>query len=465
MSLKRTFLFIVTIVLLSLLAACEGGPAVEDAGVVGQEQPTAVAEPVASPMLPPPAVTENGEEDAPEAPTMPVAEEAATSEQASSEQEGIEEASGEAAVVEAEPSRPRPTFPWPADRFGYGVQIHGAATMGDPMATMDAVSDQLGLNWVKIQIEWHEVYPQPDESHWYLYDATVNAARQHGLNLMVSVVGAPAWTRASGTQNGPPDDYGDFAAFLDELLTRYDGRIHAVEVWNEANLDREWSTTAGISPEDYVRFLALANDTIEAHDPNIIVITAGPSPTGSGNWIAWADDYEWLQRALAAGMTEHADCVGVHHNGYNLPPDVTYDEAHAFAEAATARFRGPYDNPHRSWSFKTTLDWYAASVEASDPSLPLCVTEFGWPSGEGLEQVRPGFEYAYDVTLAEQAEYIVRAFNQMRESGDVWLAFLHNFDFGNRAEPIHETVLYSVIDRQGAPRPAFYAISQMEKAP
>ena len=44
--------------------------------------------------------------------------------------------------------------PWPADQFGYGIQIHGNATVGDPAATMQAVRDQLGLSWVKMQVQW-----------------------------------------------------------------------------------------------------------------------------------------------------------------------------------------------------------------------------------------------------------------------------------------------------------------------
>src|SRR5690606_34286054 len=43
-------------------------------------------------------------------------------------------------------------FPWPEDRFGYGIQIHGNATVGDPVATMDAVANQLGLDWIKVQV-------------------------------------------------------------------------------------------------------------------------------------------------------------------------------------------------------------------------------------------------------------------------------------------------------------------------
>jgi hypothetical protein len=353
---------------------------------------------------------------------------------------------------------------WPTEDFGYGIQIHGDATIGDPVATMQIVRDQLGLDWVKMQVHWWRVHPTPDAEQWLFYDGVVDEAAAHDLRVMVSVVGAPEWTRALGTRNGPPDDFNLYAEFLTELLHRYAGQIQAVEVWNEQNLAREWTTTNGISPEDYVNFLKLSYQTIKGIDSNIVVISGALSPTGPGDWIDHADDFEYMDRALAAGMLSYADCVGAHHNGYNIGPDVTMEEAGDTAEAETAFFRGPFDNPYHLWSFKTTLDTYAAKVQAIDPNKRLCVTEFGWASSEGYDEYPELFDFALDNTLQEQSEFIVQAFQQMRNSGEVWLAFVFNLDYGNKGRgPKDDTVPFSIIDTQGAPRPAFSAIAAMEK--
>ena len=185
------------------------------------------------------------------------------------------------------------------------------------------------------------------------------------------------------------------------------------------------------------------------------------------------DDFIYLDNAIAAGMLNYADCVGVHHNGYNVPPDAGVEDLLSLPEAQTAQFRGPFGppfdeagNPHHSWSFKTTLDTYAEKVQAVNPDMELCVTEFGWASSAGYDQVPEGFEYARDNTLEEQANYIVQAFRQMHDSGNVWLAFLFNFDFGNKGSgPTDDTVPYSLVDLQGIPRPAFGAVADMEKIP
>jgi hypothetical protein len=66
--------------------------------------------------------------------------------------------------------------------------------------------------------------------------------------------------------------------------------------------------------------------------------------------------------------------------------------------------------------------------------------------------------------LEEQAQYIVQAFQQMHDSGNVWLAFLFNFDFGNKGDgPTDDPVPYSLINTEGVPRPAFEALASMEK--
>lgn len=436
---KRFLLFSTMILLIVLLVACGES---EEVSPVTEPMPEATIEeqvpPTAEPTLPPPVIS-----------------------------------MGEQEVTEAQPKQPEaqpevlgPVVPWPADAFGYGAQIHGNASVGNAAETMDSMYHQLNLDWVKMQLKWPVIHPSPDAGQWFFYDSVIEEANKNGLNLMVSIVGAPEWTRAQGGENGPPDDYSYFMAFLDELLTRHPGRIQAIEVWNEQNLDREWTSPNNISPEDYVTFLQQAYETIKAHDPNIIVISGALSPTGSGDWVGWADDFEYLDRALAAGMLNYADCVGAHHNGYNIPPDVTAEAASSHPKAQTAVFRGPFDNPHHSWSFKTTLDTYAQKVQAVDPNKKLCVTEFGWATVEGYDAYPPGFEFAQDNTLQEQADYIVQAYQQMHDSGNVWLAFLFNYDFGNKGGgATDDPVPYSILDINGIPRPAFGAVSAMEKTP
>ncbi len=241
MQVQRKLTLLLITALLFILAACGGEEAApEPTAPAGDQLPAATetAEPVLE-VLPPPVV----ESEILPTPTLAPPTEGETT--AETEDAAVPEISG----------------PFPADEFGYGIQIHGNATVGNPADTMSAIHDQLGMNWVKAQIQWWLVEPdQEGERQWFFYDAVIDEAHNKGLRLMLSVVGAPEWTRAAGGENGPPDDYNEYARFLSDLIDRHPGKIDAIEVWNEQNLDREWTSANGISPEDYVRFYSTYRD-------------------------------------------------------------------------------------------------------------------------------------------------------------------------------------------------------------
>jgi hypothetical protein len=237
-------------------------------------------------------------------------------------------------------------------------------------------------------------------------------------------------------------------------------------VWNEQNLAREWDTAEGVNAEQYVEMLRLSYQAIKSRDPNIIVISGALSPVGftgtdanNPSRITVVNDREYLQAMVAGGFLSYCDCVGTHHNGYNIPPDVRWDDPYVDDSAI---FRGFWDNPDISWTFRSTLEFYNDTVSSMKP---LCVTEFGWASSEGQGGFPPGFEFAQDNTLQEQADFIVQGYQLMREWGFVRLAFLWNLDFAQKggANPQDPNAPYSILSFTGAARPAYGAIGEMEK--
>ena len=447
MRLKLTLLLAVL-----LLAAC-GSP---EPPVEEQAAATATPPPVPTNTEPPPPPTE--------APTLPPPPTIAVESDDEVTTDGDASAEPAEETVELVEGEMLALTPWPRDQFGYGAQSH--AVIGDPAYSTEVVKNQLGLDWMKVQMRWADVQRAPDTTDWYIWDIIMEEAVKRDLYVMLSIVTSPEWSRADMDRHGPPDDPTLYYNFVTEVLNRYKGRVHAVEVWNEQNLDREWRTDQGVAPAGYVDFLAGASDAIKAVDENIIVISGALAPTGfhDPDKIIAMNDLIWYDEALTLGILDHVDCVGVHHNGYNLPPDVEFDEVQTLGSAEAFTFQGPWANPHESWSFATTLRLMAEKTQAVNPDMKLCVTEFGWASAEGYDEAPTGFEWVFDNSLEEQATYIVDAFQIMEQSGDVMLAFLFNFDFGNKGQgPTDDPVPYSIIDTQGIPRPAFGAVAGMEK--
>jgi len=251
---------------------------------------------------------------------------------------------------------------------------------------------------------------------------------------------------------------GVFANFLTTLLYRYPGQVHAIEVWNEMNIDREWASVYGLSAERYVQLLQAAYGAIKAVDPGIIVISGALSPTGVNDGVGAYDDFVYMDMLIQAGLLQTTDCVGAHHNGYNIGPNVPWNNV---PNDPTATFRGPFDNPHHSWSFYSTLNGYAQRIQQAGSDKKLCITEFGWPVTEDLNGFPVGFEFANDNSLAEQAQYFDEAIQLMQDWGFVWLAFVWNLNYGPQAgwDASNDNVPYSLLRPEWHPAPAYDVIS------
>ncbi len=359
--------------------------------------------------------------------------------------------------------------PLPVDvtRFEVGIQVEESPDF-NPVNQDNwyrSVAADLSLRWVKQQVRWEQLQPQPGEINWRLLDFVMQSARKFDIKMLLSIVAAPDWAREPAVvldRHGPPAEPQTYADFVAAILKRYPSQIHAIEVWNEQNLDREWTSAHGLSAVKYVELLRVAYETIKALEPGIIVVSGALSPTGLDDGLSAVDDFKYLERQIEAGALDWADCVGARHNGYNISPDYRYLD---IPDDPTAIFRGPFTNRHHSWSFRSTLEGYAQRIRAAGRDTKLCVTEFGWPSSEDLGGARPGFEFALDNTLVEQAEWLSKAMSHMEAWGFVWLAFVWNFNFAPQAgyDIDNDSVPYSLIGPDFSFRPAYDSIKAWQQ--
>ena len=356
------------------------------------------------------------------------------------------------------PQQAAPPAPAPSSGavgFGYGVQAHMIHNGQAPQCM--ALIKGMGFNWVKQQIEWKLFEPSKGNYVWGPIDEVVNAANAAGINVLLSVVKAPAWARPAGADlsvEGPPANPQDFADFLGAMAAHFRGRVRAYEVWNEQNLHYEWGNQP-IDPAAYMALLKPAYAAIKANDPNALVISGALTPTGAP--APWAmDDFLYLEGMYQNGLRNYCDGVGAHPSGYNVPPDadwrtVTDDKA---------IFRGPFDNRHHSWSFRATMEGYRnIMVKYGDANKRIWPTEFGWASSPTPVV---NYEYAADNTLEEQAQWTVRAYQMMKAWGWVGPAFLWNLNFKVVA-PGSEQAQWGIVDEAWNPLPVYQALAAMPK--
>lgn len=356
---------------------------------------------------------------------------------------------GGLAVVKVAPPPKRAAAPAPAavsrgptpGFFGYGIQIDPWGNRGEAIEKVKA----LGFSWVKFQLPWKDFEGGgPGQRNWP--DDIVDALSSQGIQILVSIVKSPNWARPGGTDlgvEGPPADPGTYASFVGEFAGRYCGRVQAIEVWNEQNLHYEWGNET-LSAARYMQLLKAAYGAIKANCGSMIVVSGAPTPTGA-NPPAAIRDTTYLEQMYQAGLRYYSDAIGAHPSGYGNPPDSRFQDWQA----------GNYSRPSHvsdpSFYFRNTMEQYRnIMVKYGDGNKRIWPTEFGWAAtGSPVA----GYEYALYNSEQQQGEYIVRAYQMMRNWGFVGVAFLWNLNY-NISNPGSELSAFGIQNR-----PAYDIIS------
>jgi LysM repeat protein len=253
-----------------------------------------------------------------------------------------------------------------------------------------------GMTWVKFQYKW-TAGDAPE-----VLTAAINAAHSQGYQVLISVTGATVY---------PPPGSINFTSFVNFVGGLAALGPDAIEVWNEQNIDFEWPA-GEISPVSYVNnMLAPAYAAIKNANPNVLVISGAPAPTGFDNsFNAWADN-RYIAGMWQAGAANHLDCIGVHHNAGATSPTVTV---------------GHPGGTHYSWYFLPMLNLYHNTFAGT---RPVCFTELGYLSPEGFPGLPPNFSWAANNTVANQAQWLAQAVTLARTGGRVKLFIVYNVDF------------------------------------
>lgn len=359
----------------------------------------------------------------------------------------------------AVPPTPRPPYPPydgpPIPRGNIGIQIHiHQEDQRDLIRHLQA----LDVGWVKEQVSWKVYEPQPGQysaDRFDELDRLVEAANNHGIQVLLSVSKAPEWSRATTEMDGPPTDYGHFQNFMQTLSSRYQGQVAAYELWNEPNLQREWNGSP-LSAVDLVNLIAQGTTGARAGDPSAIIISAAPATTGINDGTIAIDDRVYLRQMLAAGVGDIVDVIGAHPYGWANPPNSSSTDPVQSA---------PSHNNHASFFFADTLqDYNALLAEYAHADKQIWVTEFGWGSFEKFEAAPPpGAEFMTAVSEWQQAEYIQAAYAQTLANEQIGPMILWNLNFAPTLGADYSESGYSILRTDGSRRPSYRVLENLPK--
>lgn len=355
-------------------------------------------------------------------------------------------------VAPPAPAAPPPATPIATSSPDYGMSVF---LWGHPDTTgrdLQLVSN-LGFRWQKTLFQWRSIEGACKGCFdWTEADRVVRASAAAGIQIIARLDFQPIWARKDGALNGPPDNYQDYADFVSAFVSRYSsistiGRVGAIEVWNEVNLDREWggATINKQQAADYVRLLSAAYTAAKAADPGITVVTAGLSPTGVTNGHA-ADDVQYLQWLFDAGLQGHYDVLGAHGNTQAPEVDVTPGSLKDF--------------PHPSFYFRRIEQLRDVMVKNGDADKRVWLLEFGWTS----DKLHPNYAW-FAVSEDKKASNLVKALQYARQNWQPWIGVMTLWTLPDPSwTSEREEYWWAITNADGTPRTAYTALLQARQS-
>ncbi|WP_285038626.1 sugar-binding protein [Plantibacter sp. lyk4-40-MEA-4] len=294
---------------------------------------------------------------------------------------------------------------------------YGAAThygQGWDPASMGALAVG-GVAQFRDEVYWSEVETTPGVYDWSRPRAEfLDAARDSGVKpLLLAGYGNPLYDGG----NGPVSDeaVSAYAAYAAAMADEFGDMSTGLEIWNEWDLGLGGNTN--VAPEHYVDLLAAASPAVKAVAPELPVI--GPAVANLNT--------DWLEQTFRLGALQYLDGIVLHPYSYPVGAEAL-DETLSRVDALVRQYNG-------------------------GESIPLWVTELGWPTGTNARAVSESSQAA---DIAKSA--VITAMH------DVQRTFI--YDLVNDGVDAQETeenfgLLHHPQDPLGAftPKPAFVSYS------
>lgn len=209
-----------------------------------------------------------------------------------------------------------PRSPIPPTLFG--MHIHSMVVPRPNMRTPDPWPTTSFATWRlwDAYVDWPHLEPQSGKLNFDVLDKYVSLAQQHHVEILMPLALSPEWASSRPTEKlgsspgatAPPKSLDDWKNFVRAVATRYKGRIHAYEIWNEPSGRYFFSGT----PQEMVTLVKEASQTLKQIDPSIkIVCPAATEQQG----------VPWLDQFLKLGGGNYVDVIGYHFYVKPAPPE------------------------------------------------------------------------------------------------------------------------------------------------
>jgi hypothetical protein len=244
-----------------------------------------------------------------------------------------------------------PAAPVPESYFG--MHLHRALTT----TPWPEVPFRVWRLW-DTEATWANLEPNKGEWHFDMLDGLVDLAARRHVDVLLCLGRTPEWASSDpnariGTRKGeaaPPKAISDWRNYVRTIATRYRGRIHAFEVWNEPSLAEFYTGDV----QTMVEMTREAAQIIHSVDPSALVVT--PSATTTNG-------LKWFEEFLQDGGGKYVDVIGYHFYVTPDKPEKIVELARSVkSEMAAHNVNLPIWNTETGWSKPKV---FASDYEAS----------------------------------------------------------------------------------------------------
>jgi hypothetical protein len=310
----------------------------------------------------------------------------------------------------------------------YPEESRNAAKVRRDFETMQGV----GVSLLRCGIAWESIEREPGKYDWTFWDMLVEMADKYHITLMPYVCYTPEWLaeKPENFWRQPPRDPEKFGEFVNAIASRYRGRIHSWELWNEPDNKEFWEGT----PEQFAKLLRSGALAVHHADPDAVVVLGGmasTSPTPFFNTLKSQYDIE-----------SYVDVINIH--GYletwNGDPMESYRPQIMAMAQATAL----------PTAAMTPDLWIAEFGYSNYRYSPALVTQWG---------VRA--IYKYEHTPEYQAIALFKAHILALSTGKLSLTAWYRINDLKPAQTVigdDNNKYLGILSLSGMPKPAFYAL-------
>ncbi len=137
------------------------------------------------------------------------------------------------------------SYVWTTDHLHVGVrwQPHGGQPKNNaydaarPVIAEDSSYAQFWVSWAAVEpTEAHRDYLENSSGYLAAIEAAVDACVARGLKVELVLWHCPAWASVSGNAGPWKAKTGEYAKFTARLARHFKGRVHAYQLYHEANL-------------------------------------------------------------------------------------------------------------------------------------------------------------------------------------------------------------------------------------